>query len=66
MTFWELSARDIDQNLIDFHKFKGKKAIIIVNVASNSKYAESNYKQLNEMKEELKDKGLEIFAFPCN
>lgn len=47
LSFWELSARDIEQNLINFDQFKGKKALILVNVASNSKYTDSNYKQLN-------------------
>jgi glutathione peroxidase len=66
LSFWELAARDIDQNLINFDQFKGKKAILIVNVASNSKFTESNYKQLSQMREELKEKGLEVLAFPCN
>ena len=51
LSFWELAARDIDQNLVNFDQFKGKKAIVIVNVASNSKYTESNYKQLSQMRE---------------
>ena len=66
LSFWELAARDIDQNLVNFEQFKGKKAIIIVNVASNSKYTDSNYRQLHDMREEFKDRGLEVLAFPCN
>jgi glutathione peroxidase-family protein len=56
MSFWELSARDIDENLIEFSQFKGKRALLIVNVASEAKLTDSNYKQLNEMKEQFKDK----------
>ena len=52
MSFWELSARDIDENLIEFSQFKGKRALLIVNVASEAKLTDSNYKQLNEMKEQ--------------
>jgi glutathione peroxidase-family protein len=50
LSFWELAARDIDQNLVDFNQFKGKKALLIVNVASNSKLTDSNYKQLNQLR----------------
>ena len=40
--------------------------MIVVNVASNSKFTDSNYRQLHEMREEFREKGLEVLAFPCN
>ena len=45
-TFWELKAKDIDGNSIDFEALKGKKAFIVVNVASACGYTGSNYKGL--------------------
>ena len=44
----------------------GKKAIIVVNVAQNWGLTDKNYKQLTALHNELKDVGLQIFAFPCN
>ena len=32
--FFDFKIKDIDGNVIDFDRFRGKKAIIIVNVAS--------------------------------
>ena len=34
-TFFEMSAKDIDGNMVDFSSYKSKKAFIIVNVASS-------------------------------
>jgi len=45
---------------------KGKKAFLVVNVASACGLTSSNYKGLTELYGELSAKGLEIVAFPCN
>tara|TARA_B100001778_G_scaffold321239_1_gene312418 strand:- start:753 stop:1349 length:597 start_codon:yes stop_codon:yes gene_type:complete len=61
--FYNLSANDIDGNLINFSKFKGKK-ILIVNVASKCGYT-SQYKDLQELHKKYNDK-VTILAFPSN
>jgi len=48
-TFWELKAKDIDGNDVTFESLKGKKAFIVVNVASACGYTGSNYKGLVEL-----------------
>jgi glutathione peroxidase len=45
---------------------KGKKAYLIVNVASQCGLTERNYDQLNQLYEKYASQGLEIIAFPCN
>ena len=61
--FYKLSANDIDGNIIDFSKFKGKK-LLIVNVASKCGYT-SQYKDLQELHKKYNDK-VTILAFPSN
>ena len=34
-TFFDMSAKDIDGNMVNFSSYKSKKAFIIVNVASS-------------------------------
>jgi glutathione peroxidase len=63
----EIKVKDIDgvdKLLGDY--LKGKKASIIVNVASSCGYTDNNYKQLVELYQKYGDKGLEILGFPCN
>lgn len=48
-TFWELKAKNIDGDQLDFETLKGKKAFIVVNVASACGYTNSNYKGLVEL-----------------
>lgn len=45
---------------------KGKKAYLIVNVASRWGLTKSNYQDLAALYSKYKDQGLEILAFPCN
>ena len=61
--FYKLSANDIDGNVIDFSKYKGKK-LLIVNVASKCGYT-SQYKDLQELHKKYNDK-VTILAFPSN
>lgn len=44
----------------------GKKAILIVNVASEWGVTERDYTQLVQMYKDLEGKGLEILAYPCD
>jgi len=44
----------------------GKKAILVVNVASEWGVTERDYTQMVQIHKDYKDKGLEILAFPCN
>lgn len=34
-SFFDFSAKDIDGNMVNFSSYKGKKAFIVVNVASS-------------------------------
>ena len=47
--FFELSALDINKNLVNFSQFKNSKAIIIVNVASRCSFTSTNYEQLTKL-----------------
>ncbi len=66
LEFFSFKIKDISGKLIDFARFKSKKAFMIVNVACRWGYAKSNYDQMVQMYKELGPKGLEILAFPCN
>jgi glutathione peroxidase len=44
----------------------GKKAFLIVNVASQCGLTERNYNELNILYEKYASRGLEIIGFPCN
>ena len=66
-TFWELSAKDIHGEMVNFADYQGKaKAFIIVNVASACGLTNNNYRQLQKFHEQYHDQGLEIWGFPCN
>lgn len=64
-SFFELSAKDIDGNLIEFETFRGQ-VTVLVNVASYCGYTESHYKGLVELWEHVKQEAVNILAFPCN
>lgn len=65
-TFFDFKVKDIEGKLIDFNKYRGKKAILVVNVACKWGLTSSNYKILTSMHNELAVKGFELLAFPCN
>ena len=48
-SFFDLGANDINGNYIDFYTFRGKKAFLIVNVASKCTLTNKNYKALTKM-----------------
>lgn len=52
--FWGLQAKDIDGKDVTMNNFKGKKAFIVVNVASACGYTNSNYKYLVELYKKYK------------
>lgn len=65
-SFFNLSAYDIQGNLVDFSKFQGQ-VTIVVNVASYCGYTDEHYKQLVELWSQFRDSGkVNILAFPCN
>ena len=61
--FYQLSAKDIEGNIVNFSKYKGKK-LLIVNVASKCGYT-PQYKDLQELHKKYNDK-ITILAFPSN
>jgi glutathione peroxidase len=60
----EFKVKDIDGKDVDLSKYKGK-TLLIVNVASRCGNT-PQYKQLQELHEKYKDKGLAILGFPAN
>jgi glutathione peroxidase len=60
---YQLHFKDTNGNIVGLDSFKGKK-ILIVNTASNSKYA-PQYGSLEQLYEKYKD-SLVIIAFPSN
>ncbi|KAG6501832.1 hypothetical protein ZIOFF_041716 [Zingiber officinale] len=61
----DFTVKDAKGNDVDLSIYKGK-VLLIVNVASQCGFTNSNYKQLTQLYEKYKDQGLEILAFPCN
>ena len=67
-SLWNIGAIDIDGQVINQLKdlVYDKKLALVVNVASNSNYADMNYNGLMELYDKYEKEGLEILAFPCN
>lgn len=63
-TLHDFKATTIDGEMFDMAQLKGKK-VMIVNVASKCGYT-PQYKQLQELYVQYKDKGFVILGFPCN
>ena len=64
--FYDFKLLDIEGNLINMKKHKGKISLI-VNVASFCGYTNSEYSGLNRLYDTFQDRSkFEIFAFPCN
>jgi glutathione peroxidase len=64
MSIYDLSFRDSDGGLIDLSIFKNK-VLLLVNIATECGFV-SQLKDLQELHENYKDKGLVIIAFPSN
>ncbi len=61
---YDFEVKDIQGHLVSLKKFEGK-VLLIVNVASKCGFT-PQYTELEQIYRELKDKGFEILAFPCN
>jgi glutathione peroxidase-family protein len=65
-SFFDLSAKDIIGDLVEFSKFEGQ-VTILVNVASYCGYTDSHYKSLVQLWSQVRHTGqINILAFPCN
>lgn len=65
-SFYDFSAQDIDGRIVPLKEFRGKIGLV-VNVASECGYTDTEYENLNELYNQFARSGkFEIFAFPCN
>lgn len=64
-TFFSLTTTSNSGELFPLSKLKGKKAILVVNTASNCGFT-PQYNSLQKLYETYKEEGLEILAFPSN
>ncbi|KAI3756441.1 hypothetical protein L1987_56261 [Smallanthus sonchifolius] len=62
---YDFTVKDAKGQEVDLSKYRGK-ALLIVNVASQCGFTNSNYPELTTLYERYKDQGLEILAFPSN
>jgi glutathione peroxidase len=60
----QIELTTIDSKKQSLNDYEGK-TLLIVNVASNCGFT-PQYKDLQKLYEEFKDRGFEILAFPCN
>ncbi len=63
-TIYDFKATNIDGKSIPLTEFMGK-TLLVVNVASKCGFT-PQYKELEELYREYKDKGLIVLGFPCN
>lgn len=64
MNFYDFVAKDINGKDINMNQYKGK-VILVVNTASKCGFT-PQFKGLEELYSEYKEKGFEILGFPCN
>jgi glutathione peroxidase len=64
MKFYDFSAKDIYGDEVRMDVYKGK-VVLVVNTASKCGLT-PQFKDLEALYEEYKDKGFEILGFPCN
>lgn len=64
MSFYDLSAKDINGQEVEMKNLKGK-VLLIVNTASKCGLT-PQLTELEEIYKEYKDKGFEVLGFPCN
>lgn len=65
-SLFDFTVKDAKGAALPLSSFKGKKAILIVNVASKWGLTRSNYEELVALYSKYSKDGLEIIAFPCN
>lgn len=63
-SIWDIEVKNIDGQTLKLSTYKGK-ALLVVNVASKCGFT-PQYKDLELIYKDYKDKGFEILAFPCN
>ncbi|MCR5691307.1 MAG: glutathione peroxidase [Eubacterium sp.] len=64
MNVYDFKVKAQDGTEVDLSQYKGK-VIMIVNTATGCGFT-PQYTPIQEMYDELKDKGLEVLDFPCN
>jgi glutathione peroxidase len=64
MSIYNFEATDIDGEIVNFEKYKGK-VLIIVNTASKCGFT-PQYDDLEKLYKKYKEQGFEILGFPCN
>lgn len=64
MSLYNFKAEDVDGNIIELSKFKGK-VLLIVNTATECFFT-PQYEGLQWLYDQYQSKGLEILDFPCN
>lgn len=64
MKFYDFTARKMNGQEVKMEEFKGK-VVLVVNTASKCGLT-PQFKELEEVYQEYKDKGLSILGFPCN
>ncbi|KAM3722313.1 putative phospholipid hydroperoxide glutathione peroxidase [Dirofilaria immitis] len=64
-TIYDFTVKNVDGKEVKLDKYRGK-PLIIVNVASQCDFADTNYRELKELQKLFKDKELAVAAFPCN
>ncbi|CAD6190763.1 unnamed protein product [Caenorhabditis auriculariae] len=64
-TIYDFTVKGSDGQPVSLEKYRGQ-VVIIVNVASECGFTNSNYKELKEIQDKYFDKGLRVAAFPCN
>jgi len=61
---FDFNANSLDGKAIDLDAYRGK-VLLIVNTASNCGFT-PQYKGLEEVYRQFRDKGVEVLGFPCN
>ena len=64
MRFYDFKARKMNGQEVKMEEYKGK-VVLVVNTASKCGFT-PQFKELEELYVEYKDRGLEILGFPCN
>ena len=64
MTVFEFNAESLDGKPVNLDAYRGK-VLLIVNTASECGFT-PQYKGLEEVYQQFKDKGVEVLGFPCN
>lgn len=64
MKFYDFKAKKINGQEVNMEDFKGK-IVVVVNTASKCGLT-PQFKELEELYQGYKDKGVEILGFPCN